>query len=115
MSSEETQASVAMVFDYTSVWVWNIEPYSGTYTPQDSQFENIGLAYLDVVSSFYTSLRRLGLNVDIISPEQDLSKYQMVVVPSLPIIPTTFNKALSSYNGTIIFGPHSGSRTPKFA
>ena len=87
MSSDETQASVAMVFDYTSVWVWNIEPYSGTYTPQDSQFENIGLSYLDVVSSFYTSLRRLGLDVDIISPEQDLSKYKMVVVPSLPIIP----------------------------
>ncbi|KAI4741690.1 hypothetical protein E4T50_07908 [Aureobasidium sp. EXF-12298] len=115
MSSDETQASVAMVFDYTSVWVWNIEPYSGTYTPQDSQFENIGLSYLDVASSFYTSLRRLGLDVDIISPEQDLSKYKMVVVPSLPIIPTTFNKALSSYNGTMIFGPHPGSRTPKFA
>ncbi|KAH0271512.1 glycoside hydrolase family 42 protein, partial [Aureobasidium melanogenum] len=115
MSSEDTQASVAMVFDYTSVWVWNIEPYSGTYTPQDSQFENIGLAYLDVVSSFYTSLRRLGLNIDIISPEQDLSSYKMVVVPSLPIIPTTFNTALSSYNGTVIFGPHTGSRTPEFA
>lgn len=115
MGTEETQASVAMVFDYTSAWVWNIEPYSGTYTPQDSQFENIGLAYLDVVSSFYTSLRRLGLDVDIISPEQDLSKYKMVVVPSLPIISSTFNTALSSYDGTVIFGPHSGSRTPEFA
>lgn len=115
IGAEESQASVAMVFDYTSVWVWNIEPYSGTYTPQDSQFEDIGLAYLDVVSSFYTSLRRLGLDVDIISPEQDLSKYKMVVVPSLPIIPSAFNTALSSYNGTVIFGPHSGSRTPEFA
>ncbi|KEQ65949.1 uncharacterized protein M437DRAFT_63483 [Aureobasidium melanogenum CBS 110374] len=115
MDTEETQASVALVFDYTSVWVWNIEPYSGTYTPSDSQFENIGLGYLDVVSSFYTSLRRLGLNVDIISPEQDLSQYKMLIVPSLPIIPAAFNTALSSFNGTVIFGPHSGSRTPEFA
>ncbi|KAK6003496.1 hypothetical protein QM012_009267 [Aureobasidium pullulans] len=113
--TKQTQASVALVFDYTSVWVWNIEPYSGTYTPQDSDFENIGLTYLDVVSSFYTSLRRLGLDIDIISPEQDLSEYEMVVVPSLPIIPRAFNTALSSYNGTVVFGPHSGSRTPDFA
>ncbi|KAI5251013.1 hypothetical protein E4T42_04629 [Aureobasidium subglaciale] len=115
MSTEETQASVALVFDYTSVWAWNIEPYSGSYSPKDAGFENIGLTYLGVVASFYTSLRRLGLNIEVVSPEQDLSRYKMVVVPSLPIIPAAFNEALSSYNGTVIFGPHTGSRTPNFA
>ncbi|TIA10398.1 hypothetical protein D6C80_08082 [Aureobasidium pullulans] len=115
LESEETTADVALIFDYTSVWVWSIEPYSGSYSPLDVGFENAGLAYLDLVSTFYTSLRRLGLNVDVVSPDQAISGYKMVVVPSLPIIPEAFNTALSSYNGTVVLGPHTGSRTPEFA
>lgn len=115
LESEETTADVALIFDYTSVWVWSIEPYSGSYSPLDVGFENAGLAYLDLVSTFYTSLRRLGLNVDVVSPDQAISGYKMVVVPSLPIIPEAFNTALSFYNGTVVLGPHTGSRTPEFA
>lgn len=109
------QADVALVFDYTSHWVWAIEPYSGSWSVKDAGYTNSGLKYTDLVYSFYSALRRLGLSIDIISPQQSLAGYKMVVVPSLPIIPDTFDQSLSDFNGSVIFGPHTGSRTPEFA
>lgn len=112
---EEGQADVALIFDYTAQWVWAIEPYSGTWSVKDAGYTDPTLVYTDLVYSFYTALRRLGLSIDIISPTQSLSEYKMVVVPSLPIIPSTFNTALSNFSGPVIFGPHTGSRTSDFA
>lgn len=105
---------VALVFDYTSDWVWGIEPHSGRWDVKGSQFNGATLAYKDIVYSFYMALRRLGLSVDIISPHQPIASYKMVVVPSLPIIPKAFNSALANYSGPVILGPHSGSKTEDF-
>lgn len=109
------QADVALVFDYTSQWVWAIEPYSGSWSVKDAGYTDSGLRYTSVVYSFYSALRRLGLSVDIISPAQSLTGYKMVVVPSLPIIPDVFDQSLSEFEGPVVLGPHTGSRTPDFA
>jgi beta-galactosidase GanA len=109
------QADVALIFDYTSQWVWEIEPHSGWWDFKNSGWSGATVSYKDIVYSFYNALRRLGLSVDIISPEQPISGYKMVVVPSLPIIPDNFNSALSKYSGQVIFGPNTGSRTQDFA
>lgn len=111
----EAQADVALVFDYTSNWVWTIEPYSGTWSPKDAGYTDVAVKYTDLVYTFYSSLRRLGLSIDVIAPDQDISGYKMVVVPSLPIIPDAFDQALSDFSGPVVFGPHTGSRTPDFA
>jgi beta-galactosidase len=111
----EGQADVALVFDYTSNWVWTIEPYSGAWSPKDAAYSNVALKYIDLVYTFYSSLRRLGLSIDVISPEQSLDGYKMIVVPSLPIIPEAFDAALADFSGPVVFGPHTGSRTPDFA
>lgn len=111
----EPQADIALVFDYTSNWVWTIEPYSGSWSPKDAAYADVALKYTDLVYTFYSSLRRLGLSIDVISPEQSLDGYKMVVVPSLPIIPDAFNKALADFSGPVVFGPHTGSKTPDFA
>lgn len=108
------QADVALVFDYTSNWVWTIEPYSGTWSVKDAGYIDSGWTYTDLVYSFYSALRRLGLSVDIISPEQSLAGYKMVVVPSLTIIPDAFDQSLSKFQGSVVLGPHTGSRTPDF-
>ena len=111
----EKQADVALVFDYTSNWVWAIEPYSGAWSPKDASYTDVALKYVDLVYTFYSSLRRLGLSIDVISPDQSLDGYKMVVVPSLPIIPAAFNQALADFSGPVVFGPHTGSKTPDFA
>ncbi|ORY58555.1 beta-galactosidase-domain-containing protein [Pseudomassariella vexata] len=111
----EPQRDVALVFDYASHWVWAIEPYSGSWDVKQAGYTSPTLKYFDLVYTFYSSLRRLGLSVDVIGPDQPLDGYKMVVVPSLPIIPDTFDSALSSYTGPVVVGPHTGSKTPDFA
>ncbi|KAG6353833.1 hypothetical protein INS49_005314 [Diaporthe citri] len=39
----------------------------------------------------------------------------MVVVPSTPIIPASFNTLLSAYTGPVIFGPRSAALTANFS
>lgn len=106
---------MAFVFDYTSVWVWAIEPYSGSWNVKSATYTSVAVNYYDLVYLFFSALRRLGLSVDIISTDQSLAGYKMVVVPSLPIIPDAFNAALKAYSGPVIFGPHTGSKDANFA
>ncbi|KAK8052672.1 hypothetical protein PG996_011973 [Apiospora saccharicola] len=110
----EPRADVVLVFDYTSNWVWAIEPYSGSWDPKSATYKDVALKYTDLLYTFYSSLRRLGLSVDIIDPYQSLDGYKMVVVPSMPIITDAFDKAMASYSGPVIFGPHTGSKDAKF-
>lgn len=112
----EPQADVALIFDYSSVWVWNILPNTGSYTPSSVSYTGATLGYLDLVYMFYSALRRLGLSVDVISPDQDLSGYKMLVVPSMPILPAALDAALASYtDGPVVFGPRSAALTADFA
>lgn len=120
------QADVALIFDYTAHWIWNIEPYSGSWSVKEASYTNPTLTYTTLVHTFYSSLRRLGLSIDIISPEQDVSGYKILVIPSLPIIPESLSNALAKLSSssdddddspppTVILGPHTGSRTADFA
>ena len=111
----EPQGDVAVVFDYASVWTWAIEPYSGSWDVKSSSYTDAGLNYADIVYAFYSALRRLGLSIDVIGPEQSLEGYKMVVVPSMPIIPASFNTLLSAYTGPVIFGPRSAALTANFS
>lgn len=114
-STHEPQGDIAVVYDYTSVWTWAIEPYSGSWDVKSSSYTDVGLNYADIVYAFYSALRRLGLSIDVIGPEQSLDGYKMVVVPSMPIIPASFNTLLSTYTGPVVFGPRSAALTANFS
>ncbi|KAK7747565.1 hypothetical protein SLS62_009064 [Diatrype stigma] len=111
----QKKGDVALVFDYTSHWVWAIEPYSGTWDVKEASYTDPALKYTDLVFVFFSALRRLGLSVDVIGPDQPLDGYKMVVVPSLPIVPPGFDAALARYAGPVVFGPHTASHTPEFS
>ncbi|KAI1500720.1 beta-galactosidase-domain-containing protein [Biscogniauxia marginata] len=115
VTGDQPQRDVAFVFDYTSEWVWSIEPYSGSWDVKKAQYTDTAVKYFDLVYIFYSALRRLGLSVDVIGPDQPLDGYKMIVVPSLPIIPEVFSAALASHSGPVVFGPHTGSKTAQFA
>lgn len=115
ITGEEPQADVALIFDYASVWTWAIEPYSGSWDVKSAGYTDIAVRYFDLVYIFHSALRRLGLSIDIIGPDQSIEGYKLVVVPSLPIIPAAFGRELANYTGPIVFGPHTGSKTAEFA
>lgn len=96
------RAPVALIFDYQACWMLDTQP-------QGANFDYWQLAF-----TFYAGLRRLGLDVDIVATDTDLSNYALVVIPSLPFVSETARKAIESYAGPTLIGPRSGSRTGTF-
>jgi beta-galactosidase len=98
------KADVAIVFDYPSAWAWEIQP-------QGKEFD-----YFRLVFDFYRSLRRLGLSVDILpAATADLSDYRLALVPGLFAWGEMLRKAFAKYEGVVLIGPRSGSKTPDFS
>ncbi len=95
--------SVALIFDYQSDWVTTVQP------------QGRGFSALRVAFEYYSALRKLGLNIDIISPNADIAGYQMIVIPCLPIIDHPLVAKLAAFNGPVLIGARSGSKTPNFA
>lgn len=94
---------VALVFDYTAAWVTDILP------------QGQGFSALRVTFEYYSVLRRLGLDIDIVRPGTDLSGYALVVVPCLPICSDGFAASLTGLSAPVVFGPRAGSKTADFA
>ena len=101
--AENTKANVALVYSYEADWMTRLERQGKDFV------------YSDVAFRYYTALRRLGLNVDIVRPGASLADYSCVVVPCLPYISP---EAMAAFKGTkakIMFGPRSGAKTRDFA
>ena len=60
--------------DFEAHWVSTVQPQGREYN------------YPGLVFSFYSALRKLGFDVDVLPPGVPLSGYALVVVPSLPIL-----------------------------
>jgi beta-galactosidase len=73
ITGTNTPASVAMIYDTENRWAL-----------EDSQGpRNKGLYYKEASLKPYQALRKQGVNVDVISASQDLSKYKVIVAPML--------------------------------
>ncbi len=92
----------AVVFGYDAEWITQIQP------------QGEGLSALWAAFDSYRALRKLGLNVDIVSPKADLSQYKLVILPCLPIVPDELVQSLQTFEGQLIIGPRTGSRDKDF-
>jgi beta-galactosidase len=99
---QTAQAPAALVFSYEAAWTIGIQPQGQSFR------------YLELVFEWYSALRQRGLDIDIVSPNADLSAYRMVVVPTLPIIPEGFVEKLAALTCPVLLGPRSGSKTASF-
>ncbi|MBX2806633.1 MAG: beta-galactosidase [Hyphomicrobiales bacterium] len=97
------QAKVAIVFDYPSVWAWEVQP-------QGQDFSGFKLLF-----DMYRGLRALGQDIDILPPDaSDLSAYELVVIPGLFTLSDGLRAALAAYKGYVLHGPRSGVRNKDF-
>jgi beta-galactosidase len=101
-SGPARRAPVALLFSYEAQWMLGIQPQGEAFDPLRLSFE------------FYTALRSLGLDVDILPPNADLQGYSLVVAPSLPVLEEQWVERLQASSGHILFGPRSGSKTREF-
>lgn len=95
--------SVALLFDYAAAWVTDIQP------------QGKGFSALRIAFEYYTALRQLGLDVDILRPGTALDGYAMVVIPCLPIIAQDLVDQLRDFAGPVVIGAASSGKTADFA
>ena len=93
---------VALVFSYPSEWVTATQP------------QGDGLSALWAAFHTYSALRKLGLNIDIVPQSAELDGYKLVAVPCEPILADGFVERLSNFEGHVVVGPRSGSKTDDF-
>lgn len=98
------RADAALVFDYASAWAWETQPQGRDFS------------YFRLVFDAYKTLRKLGLNIDILPPDTaDLSAYKLVLAPGVATLSPQFLNALAIYQGIALIGPRSNSKTAEFA
>jgi beta-galactosidase len=102
LAAPPTPASVAIVFDYEAAWMHQIQPQGRNFS------------YLALVFTWYTALRRLGLDIDIVRAGADLKAYRAVFVPSLPHVSEAAATAFASFDGVAVFGIRTGAKTESF-
>jgi beta-galactosidase len=102
-SWQTAPARVALVLDYPSLWMSQIQP-------QGSDMAGFGVAI-----RYYSALRRLGLDVDIVGPQADLAGYALVVLPSVLRVAPELAAQLRRTQAVVVTGPRVGSKNEHLA
>lgn len=97
-----SSGEVALMFDYDACWALDIQPQSQTYR------------YLFWSYRIYEALRELGLSVDIVSPQADLSAYKLLVLPSQIHVSANLATKLQAFAGVLLLGPRTASKTESY-
>ncbi|MDT9700321.1 beta-galactosidase [Streptomyces sp. P17] len=94
-------AEVAIVWDWNSRWAMEL--------PSQPSAE---LRFQDLVRAWYEPLWRAGVAVDFVRPDADLSRYRLVLAPSLYLVDDEGAANLTDFaegGGTLAVGFHSGA------
>ena len=97
------RSKVALVYDYEAKWLFEIHPQGADFHYPRFAFE------------YYSALRGLGLDVDVVPVDAPLDGYQLIVVPPLPMVPADFAERLGARGAQVVLGPRSGSKTRRSA
>ncbi len=94
------RSDVALVFDYASQWMSEIQPVAAD------------ASHFDSVLRTYGALRRAGLSVDIVPPTADAIKdRKLIIAPMLIHLSEAFVTGLEQSDAVILAGPWTGSKT----
>ncbi|WP_300532008.1 beta-galactosidase [Maricaulis sp.] len=95
-------ARVALIWSYDGQWIHHAQP------------QGAGLDLLRQSFETYAVLRRLGLDIDIVSPSAELGDYGMIILPGLPHLPDALMASLKSSSAQIVALCRTGSKTQSF-
>jgi beta-galactosidase len=96
-----SQAQIAIVLDWNSWWALELDSRPSTR-----------LSQMEALLDYYRPLAQAGYSVDFAHPEQDLSKYKLVIAPSLYLISDLGLERIreAAEQGTnLVFGKFSGA------
>jgi beta-galactosidase len=101
------RADVAIILSHENAWIFDVQPHA----PQHR--------YPEQVRSFYRALHAQNIPVDVISPDEDLSPYRVVLAPKLALVDSPSQSSPLSERlmdfvergGTLVCDWRSGTRT----
>jgi beta-galactosidase len=97
-------APVAMIFDYASSWMWEVQPQGRDFS------------YFRLMFEAYKALRRKGLSIDILPPDaEDLSQYRLILAPGLGHVPPALWSAMRESGAVLVLGPRTNAKTPQMS
>jgi beta-galactosidase len=80
------EASIALVIDWDAWWASELGAHP-----------TIDVKYLDAVRDTHAALWRLGRTVDVVGPDDDVSAYALVVVPTLYVVTDNTIESMGRY------------------
>ncbi|SEJ90900.1 Beta-galactosidase [Deinococcus reticulitermitis] len=94
-------ARVALLHDYESLWLYDAQP------------QNAALSYWAQTLPYYSALRSLGVDVDVVSAKADLGGYDLIVAPAITLVtPELAQRWTAAVQGgaRLVCGPRSAFR-----
>jgi beta-galactosidase len=103
ISGSARKARVAIVYDYESEWAWQIQPQAN------------GFSHHAHVRAAYAPFRKRGIDVDILPKDTEtFAGYDIIIIPALFAWTDALRTAIASFEGQLLIGPRSGSKTGNF-
>ncbi|PKO15387.1 MAG: beta-galactosidase [Chloroflexi bacterium HGW-Chloroflexi-10] len=102
LKEEALSSSVAILTRYEDLWALEDQPH------------RIGFDYRRLLFAYYRVLTALGINVDLLPEDSDISEYRLVLAPLLYLNTSTVVNHLEAYvarGGTLLLGARSGMKT----
>jgi beta-galactosidase len=96
------QAQAALLMTYPDLWALELQPHNQLFSLQRHLFV------------YYRAFQRLGIQVDIVSPDASLGGYRLLVAPTLFLSDELQAHTLDLYvqqGGTLLMGVRSGFKT----
>ena len=91
--------AVAIILSYDDRWTLRLQPNAP------------GMSYDTLWLTYYRALHKLGVPIDVVPPDADLSRYALVVAPMLHVVSEAYVQPLTDYvkkGGHLVMGARSG-------
>lgn len=103
LNDTRVENQVALLISYEDLWALELQPHN-----QDFKYWNLVLAW-------YAAVLRAGVPCDVVSGDADLSRYKLVIAPTLHLADEELAARLTRYvesGGLLVLGIRSGFKTP---
>jgi beta-galactosidase len=100
VAGTRVESEVAILFDWQAWWACELDSHP-----------SVDVRYTDVLQRFYRAFWNAGVTVDVTHPSTDLSRYRLVVVPTLYLVNDGAAASLQQYvdnGGTVVVTYFSG-------
>lgn len=99
-----SKGRIALIYDYESEWAWEVQPQAA------------GFKHGNHVRELYSAFRKRGLDVDVLPPStSSFTGYDIVAIPALLAWTDELRDAVANFDGHVLIGPRTGSKTEHFA